>query len=171
VLDLDPTEHQAPTGFERMKVESVAYPEMHRDSRDSGTRARPRPLHGSHCARCVDNRDLTRQAFSDRTAGGSLAMPAFAKNPKVIIGTIVVLWVAYIIYANFQPKVVDFYLLPFGVIIQFKLSSVIIGAAIFGVLATLIIQYLWRRPSNDTSSVASPSSPAPAPAPRSSTVA
>jgi hypothetical protein len=98
-------------------------------------------------------------------------MPAFAKNPKVIIGTIVVLWVAYIIYANFQPKVVDFYLLPFGVIIQFKLSSVIIGAAIFGVLATLIIQYLWRRPSNDTSSVASPSSPAPAPAPRSSTVA
>ena len=98
-------------------------------------------------------------------------MPAFAKNPKVIIGTIVVLWVAYIIYANFQPKVVDFYLLPFGVIIQFKLSSVIIGAAIFGVLATLIIQYLWRRPSNDTSSVVSPSSPAPAPAPRSSTVA
>ena len=96
-------------------------------------------------------------------------MPAFAKNPKVIIGTIVVLWVAYIIYANFQPKVVDFYLLPFGVIIQFKLSSVIIGAAIFGVLATLIIQYLWRRPSNDTSSVASPSSPVPAP--RSSTVA
>jgi len=87
--------------------------------------------------------------MSDSTGGGSLAMPAFAKNPKVIIGTIVVLWVAYIIYANFQPKVVDFYLLPFGVIIQFKLSSVIIGAAIFGVLATLIIQYLWRRPSND----------------------
>ena len=94
-------------------------------------------------------------------------MPAFAKNPKIIIGTIVALWVAYIIYANFQPKVVDFYLLPFGVIIQFKLSSVIIGAAIFGVLATLTIQYLWRRPSNDTSSVAAPSSPAP----RSNTVA
>jgi hypothetical protein len=94
-------------------------------------------------------------------------MPAFAKNPKFIIGTIVVLWVAYIIYANFQPKVVDFYLLPFGVIIQFKLSSVIIGAAIFGVLATLIIQYMWRRPSNDIPSVASPSSPAP----RSNTVA
>lgn len=94
-------------------------------------------------------------------------MPAFARNPKFIIGTIVVLWVAYIIYANFQPKVVDFYLLPFGVIIQFKLSSVIIGAAIFGVLATLIIQYMWRRPSNDTSSVAAPGSPVP----RSNTVA
>ncbi len=96
-------------------------------------------------------------------------MPAFAKNPKFIIGTIVVLWVAYIIYANFQPKFVDFYLLPFGVVIQFKLSTVIIGAAIFGVLATLIIQYLWRRPSNEVSSVSAPSSPAPAP--RSNTVA
>lgn len=99
-------------------------------------------------------------------------MPAFAKNPKFIIGTIVVLWVAYILYANFQPKVVDFYLLPFGVIIQFKLSSVIIGAAIFGALATLVIQYLWRRPSNDTSSIIAPTAPSsPPPAPRSSTVA
>ncbi len=96
-------------------------------------------------------------------------MPAFAKNPKFIIGSLVVLWVAYIIYANFQPKTVDFYLLPFGVIIQFKLSSVIIGAAIFGVLATLTIQFMWRRPSNDASSVAAPISPAPAP--RSNTVA
>ena len=91
-------------------------------------------------------------------------MPAFAKNPKFIFGTIVVLWVAYIVYANFRPQPVDFYLLPFGVVIQFKLSTVIIGAAIFGVLATLIIQYFWRRPSNNTSSVASP-------APRSNTVA
>ena len=99
-------------------------------------------------------------------------MPAFAKNPKIIIGTIVVLWVAYILYANFQPKVVDFYLLPFGVIIQFKLSSVIIGAALFGVLATLTIQYLWRRPSNEVSSIPqpTPSSPPP-PTPISKTVA
>ena len=96
-------------------------------------------------------------------------MPAFAKNPKVIIGTIVVLWVAYIIYANFQPKFVDFYLLPFGVILQFKLSTVLIGATIFGVLATLIIQFMWRRSSNEASSVVVPSSPAPAP--RSKTVA
>jgi hypothetical protein len=98
-------------------------------------------------------------------------MPAFAKNPKVIIGTIVVLWVAYIIYANFQPKTVEFYLLPFGVIIEFKLSSVIIGAALFGVLATLIIQYLWRRPSNEVSPVIHETPSSPAPAPRSKTVA
>ncbi len=98
-------------------------------------------------------------------------MPAFAKSPKFIIGTLVVLWVAYIIYANFQPKTVDFYLLPFGVIIQFKLSSVIIGASIFGVLVTLIIQLMWRRPSNDASSVTHETPISPAPAPRSKTVA
>ena len=98
-------------------------------------------------------------------------MPAFAKNPKFIIGTIVVLWVAYIIYANFQPKFVDFYLLPFGVVIQFKLSTVLIGAAIFGVLATLIIQYLWRRSSNEVSSAPHETPISPAPVPRSKTVA
>jgi hypothetical protein len=86
-------------------------------------------------------------------------MPAFIKNPKFIIGTIVVLWVAYVIYANFQPKTVDFYLLPFGVIVQFKLSTVIVGAAIFGVVATIVIQWLWRRPSNSSSVSAAPPSP------------
>jgi hypothetical protein len=94
-------------------------------------------------------------------------MPAFAKNPKVIIGTIVVLWVAYIIYANFHVDMVTFYLLPFNVLkLQLKLSAVIIGAAIFGAVAALVIQWLWRRPSNNASSAASPSAP-----PRSSTVA
>lgn len=96
-------------------------------------------------------------------------MPAFAKNPKFIIGTIVVLWVAYVVYANFQPQPVDFYLLPFGVIIQFKLTTVIVGAAIFGALVTLIVQWLWRRPSNESSSATAKISPAPAP--RSNTVA
>ena len=43
-------------------------------------------------------------------------MPAFAKNPKFIIGTIVVLWVAYVIYANFQIEMVTFYLLPFNIL-------------------------------------------------------
>ena len=95
-------------------------------------------------------------------------MPAFVKSPKFIIGTIVVLWVAYVIYANFQPKTVDFYLLPFGVIVQFKLSTVIIGAAIFGAVATIVIHWLWRRPSNSSSAGSAPTSPS---GPRSSTVA
>lgn len=93
-------------------------------------------------------------------------MPAFVKNPKVIIGTLVILWVMYVIYANFQLDMVTFYLLPFNVLkLQLKLSAIIIGAAIFGAAATLVIQWLWRRPSNSSSSATASS------APRSSTVA
>lgn len=96
-------------------------------------------------------------------------MPAFLKNPKFIIGTIVVLWVAYVIYANFQIEMVTFYLLPFNILkLQVRLSAVLIGAAIFGVVTTIVIQWLWRRPSNSSSSAAAPPSPS---GPSSSTVA
>ncbi|MGA6971348.1 MAG: hypothetical protein ABSD30_18380 [Candidatus Binatus sp.] len=96
-------------------------------------------------------------------------MPAFVKNPKFIIGTIVVVWVLYVIYANFQIDMVTFYLLPFNILkLQLRLSAVIIGAAIFGAVATLVIQWVWRRPSNSSSAVTSPIPPSP---PRSSTVA
>ena len=84
-------------------------------------------------------------------------MPAFAKNPKFIIGTIVVLWVAYVIYANFQIDMVTFYLLPFNILkLQLRLSAVIIGAAIFGSVATMVIHWLWVRPSNSSSAVTAP---------------
>ena len=104
-------------------------------------------------------------------------MPAFAKNPKFIIGTLVILWVAYIIYANFQIEMVTFYLLPFNILkLQLRLSAVIIGAAIFGAVATIVIHWLWTRPSNSVSAEVSrptsPPSPAPSsPTPKSSTVA
>ena len=99
-------------------------------------------------------------------------MPAFVKNPKFIIGTIVVLWVAYVIYANFQIDMVTFYLLPFNILkLQLRLSAVIIGAAIFGALATIVIHWLWVRPSNSSSSVTTPIPPPSPSAPRSSTVA
>ena len=98
-------------------------------------------------------------------------MPAFAKNPKVIIGTLVVLWVVYVIYANFQIEMVTFYLLPFNILkLQLRLSAVIIGAAIFGAVATIVIHWLWMRPSNSVSSTASSPVP-PSNPPRSSTVA
>ena len=98
-------------------------------------------------------------------------MPAFAKNPKFIIGTLVVLWVAYVIYANFQIDMVTFYLLPFNILkLQLRLSAVIIGAAIFGSLATIVIHWLWLRPSNSSVAVTTPIPPS-NPAPRSSTVA
>ena len=74
-------------------------------------------------------------------------MPAFAKNPKFIIGTIVILWVAYVIYANFQIEMVTFYLLPFNILkLQLRLSAVIIGAAIFGSVATIVIHWLGCGP-------------------------
>ena len=74
-------------------------------------------------------------------------MPAFVKNPKFIIGTIVVLWVAYVIYGNFQIDMVTFYLLPFNILkLQLRLSAVIIGAAIFGALATIVIHWLGCGP-------------------------
>jgi hypothetical protein len=96
-------------------------------------------------------------------------MPAFVKSPKFIIGTIVVLWVAYIIYANFQIDMVTFYLLPFNMLkLQLRLSAVIIGAAIFGSVATIVIHWLWVRPSNSSSAATAPTSPS---SPRSSTVA
>jgi hypothetical protein len=96
-------------------------------------------------------------------------MPAFAKSPKFIISTIVVLWVVYVIYANFQIDMVTFYLLPFNVMtLKLRLSAVIIGAALFGSIATIVIHWLWVRPSNSSSAVTTPTSPS---APRSSTVA
>ena len=96
-------------------------------------------------------------------------MPAFAKNPKFIIGTIVVLWVAYVIYANFQIEMVTFYLLPFDILkLQLRLSAVIIGAAIFGAVAAIVIHWLWRRPSNSSSAATAPTSSS---GPRSTTVA
>jgi hypothetical protein len=87
-------------------------------------------------------------------------MPAFLKNPKFIIGTIVVLWVAYIVYANFQIAMVTFYMLPFDILkLQVRLSAVLIGAAIFGAVTTMVIQWLWRRPSNSSSAASAPPSP------------
>jgi hypothetical protein len=92
-------------------------------------------------------------------------MSAFFKSPKFIISAIVVLWVAYIIYANFQLAPVQFYLLPFKVLVfQLRVSAVVIGAAIFGAAVTLIVQFMWNRRSSSKNA----SSPG---APSSSTVA
>lgn len=71
-------------------------------------------------------------------------MPAFLKNPKFIAGVIVALWVIYVITANFQLNTIDILLVPFIAKLQFKLSSVIIAAAIFGSAATLVVQYQWK---------------------------
>ncbi len=74
-------------------------------------------------------------------------MPGFAKNPKVIGATIVVLWLAYVIYANFQLEPIQIKLFPYATL-NLKVSAVIIGAALFGVIATLAVQFFWNRRSS-----------------------
>ncbi len=82
-------------------------------------------------------------------------MPAFLKNPKFIVGALVVLWVAYVLYKNHQLEAVTFHLLPFNILVfQLNLSVVVIGSAFFGALVTLAIQWLWRRRSKNASSAA-----------------
>jgi len=84
-------------------------------------------------------------------------MPSFLKNPKFIAGTIVVLWVAYIIYTNLE-KSVAFYLLPFNILtLQLRVSAVVAGSAIFGAILTLVIQFFWSRRSKNDSPVSTAS--------------
>jgi hypothetical protein len=79
-------------------------------------------------------------------------MPAFAKSPRFIIGALVVLWLAYVIYANFQLEPITIYVLPGALELNFRVSAVIIGSAIFGSAATLVIQWLWSRRSSKKAS-------------------
>ncbi len=86
-------------------------------------------------------------------------MPAFLKSPKFIISAIVVLWVTYIIYENFQLIPVQFYLLPFGILAPtVRVSVVVIGSAIFGVAITLVVQFMWNRRSS-SKNASSPDAP------------
>ena len=76
-------------------------------------------------------------------------MPSFLKSPKFIVGAIVVLWVIYVIYINLE-KSVDFRLLPFHILtLQLRVSAVVIASALFGVLTTIVIQFMWRRRSKN----------------------
>jgi len=86
-------------------------------------------------------------------------MPKFAKNPKVIIGAITVIWLAYVIYENFQLTPVDIRLLPFSLLVlNIPVSGILLGAAIFGSAATLIIQWLWKRRSSKNGSASAAAS-------------
>ena len=89
-------------------------------------------------------------------------MPSFLKNPKFIVGAIVVLWVAYVVSNNLE-KSVNFRLLPFNILtLQLRVSAVVIASALFGALATIVIQFMWKRRSKNAAS--------PAPVASSSTV-
>ncbi len=79
-------------------------------------------------------------------------MPDFVKSPKFIISTIVVVWVAYILWANFQLEEIRIHLIPFLATLNFNVSAVIVGSAISGAIATLVVQWLWRRRSSKKAS-------------------
>jgi hypothetical protein len=74
-----------------------------------------------------------------------VAAPAFVKNPRFIGGTIIILWVAYVVYWNYRLNPIDIQLVPFVKPAQLSVSSVIIGSAFFGFLATIAVQFFWRR--------------------------
>lgn len=84
-----------------------------------------------------------------------MAAPAFAKNPKFIGAAIIILWVAYVVYWNYRLSPILIQLVPFIKPAQLSVSSVIIGAAIFGSIVTLLIQFLWRRGRSKNGSAAS----------------
>jgi uncharacterized integral membrane protein len=86
-------------------------------------------------------------------------MSEFWKRPKFWVGAVIIVWLLYLLYANSQPAPVEIHLLPWFVTLQLKLSAIIIGSGILGVLITLAIQYIWRR--RGSSKNASLSNPAP----------
>jgi len=95
-----------------------------------------------------------------------VAAPAFLKSPKFIGGTIVVLWAVYVVYWNHRLDPINIRLFPLLKPMQLNVSSVIIGAAVFGCLATLTVQLFWRRGRSKNGSTA-----AIAPGARTNTVA
>jgi len=75
-----------------------------------------------------------------------VSAPAFTKNPKVIISTIVVVWIAYILYWDYRHLTpIRIKLLPFKGPYNVNVSSVMAVSAIFGIIATIVVQYFWRR--------------------------
>ncbi len=88
-------------------------------------------------------------------------MPAFAKNPKIVAGAIIVLWLAYVIYENFQLVPVEIHLLPWplGLVLQARVSAIIIVSAAFGAALVLALQLLCKRCSSKTGSVSQTAAP------------
>jgi hypothetical protein len=84
-----------------------------------------------------------------------VAAPRFVKSPKFIGGAIIILWLAYVVYWNHRLNPIDIQLFPFVKPAQLNVSSVIVGAAIFGSLATLGIQFVWRKGRSKNGSAAS----------------
>jgi hypothetical protein len=85
-------------------------------------------------------------------------LPAFFKSPAFLKATgvaILAAWVVWIIYKNLQLDPIRVHLIPFTTL-NFNVSLVIIGSAIFGSIATIVIQHYWRRWRSSKNAVESP---------------
>lgn len=115
----------------------------------------------SYPAGAIGDKDAIVAADVDkrtRAIQASIVMSEFWKRPKFWIGAILILWLAYIVYANFQLEPVEIRIVPRFVILQLKVSAVIIGSAVFGSVLTIALQFFWRRRSskNGSQSAAAP---------------
>jgi hypothetical protein len=84
----------------------------------------------------------------------------FWKRPKFWVGLVLIAWVAYIMYENFQLSPVEIRLIPFFATLQLQVSAIIVGSAIVGSVATLAAQFLWRRRASSKNGAQSTAAPA-----------
>lgn len=73
-----------------------------------------------------------------------MPMPAFLKRPRFWVALVIIAWLAYVIWANFQLNL-QIYLIPWFATLQLKVSAIILGSAIIGTILTLVVQFFWRR--------------------------
>ena len=94
-------------------------------------------------------------------------MPRFWTWPRFWIGSILILWLIYLLSGNLNESVTLF-IVPIFVHPVVRLSGVIFGSAILGCAITLLLQFSWRRRA---SKYAAASRAAPPPESSSNTVA
>src|SRR5271157_886455 len=98
--NLDPTQNELASLHQGMKIESLSDSEFHGSVPALGALGAVQWVWGAKVGRIVTatltSLPATVQNFHLMPA------PAFAKSPKVIFSAIVIAWLAYIIYSNFQ---------------------------------------------------------------------
>jgi Ca2+/Na+ antiporter len=94
-------------------------------------------------------------------------MTEFWKQPKFWAAAVLILWLGYIIGSNLE-QIVVVRIVPGLLHPMVKVSTIVMTSMIFGVVLTLVIQFMWRRGRRPSKIVVQ--SP-PAPGTSSSTVA
>jgi len=71
-------------------------------------------------------------------------MTEFWKQPKFWAAAILILWLGYVIGSNLE-QIVVVHIVPGLLHPIVKVSTIVISSIIFGVVLTLVIQFMWRR--------------------------